>query len=172
MKASSSFPVSRRPGPPDPEPAAAPGSFPFQGSAGRATAVFLVAAVFLLIMAPACRAPGAAPPWLSTRPLDPAYLYGVGTSGRTLDPERMLRQAVERAVWEICFQARGVGTLIPRFKEEKDGAAVVELCRGDRVVHVLDGVEILSEYTFPRSVEPEEGAVAVLVRIPRAAMHW
>ena len=105
--------------------------------------------------------------------MDPVYLYGVGTSGRTLDPARMRKQAVERAVWELCFQATGAGDLEPCFKEEKDGNAVLEIRRGDRVIHVLRGVEVLSEYRFSSSRPGAEGdALAVLVRIPRALMQW
>ncbi len=122
-----------------------------------------------------CGSPGASPPgWMSARPGDPDTLYGVGTCGPTRKPEEARCHAIERAVWEICYQARGQADYEVTFQEEDgEGRLSLEIRKNGKVVHIMEGAELVDErhFTPPGRGRSEEN-LAVLVRVPRSALGW
>jgi hypothetical protein len=139
------------------------------------TRPYLFLAFCAAIIAAGCLTSGETlPDWMAHRPVHPDFLYGVGTCGRTREPEQARILAIERAVWEVCSQARGHFDGEIEFDEEyANGTVSLRILRQGRVQHALDGVQLIDEAFFQRSKEGfRQDTVVVLVRIPRSALNW
>ena len=138
-------------------------------------AMFRFYSIFAAILCAGCAAEVASlPAWMTHRPENPAYLYGVGTCGRTLDPDEARILAVERAVWEICCQAGNSMDYEIAYKEEDDaGRITVEIRAGGRLIRTLANVEVVDQAPFIelREGRPEE-SMAILVRVGKEAVRF
>ena len=114
------------------------------------------------------------PEWMNSRPIEPGYYYGVGWCGPTRAPEKTRELAIERAVKEICMQARGRCEFdIEYLEEAKDSTVSLELKQEGRIIHTIHGVRIVNEKLC--KVSPSgfhEDTWFVLIQIPVRDMVW
>ena len=114
------------------------------------------------------------PDWITSRPVETGYYFGVGTCGPTRTAERRRGLAIERAMWEICMQARGRCEFDFKLKEENsNGAITLDLMKGGTKVHTISGASIVDEVTRPVSLSSlKEETLYILIRIPAKSVFW
>jgi len=139
----------------------------------RLTALTLIV---LLCGITACTGPSACtgpPDWISRRPHDPGYLYGVGHCGRTYIPGDARKTAVERAARELYQQAWGpTGFQFRCDEDHEEGGIAVAVIDGDRQIDTMTELEIVEEMVCcGRHGLFDEGTVLVLVRMSEKALR-
>lgn len=134
-----------------------------------------VPALFVLLLIAACATSTAyQPEWLLNRPYEPGTLHGVGRCGKTERPSRARELAIQRAVAEICYQARGKCDYQIKYKEEtEEGTVTVEIQSDGRTVHTLSGIKIIDERFYPAADDGySQDTTYVLVRIADGLLPW
>jgi hypothetical protein len=111
----------------------------------------------------------AEPGWLTRRPSDPAFFYGVGQCGPTYYSQEALQIAIVRAATEIHRQSQGLSDDDVRYVgEADDGSVSVVVERDGREIGRLEGLVIVERVQLSRGRSGRaDGSIAVLLRWPR-----
>ena len=117
------------------------------------------------------------PSWYRARPLEAGYWIGVGTCGETSRPGLARKLAIQRAMKEICFQAKGSCDYTFEYVEEEEGSPSIKAKIDDRVIHSITGFQVVEEALIPATGEGTRGRKAqdttyVLVKIDRRRLPW
>lgn len=113
------------------------------------------------------------PSWYRARPLEAGYWTGVGTCGETSRPGLARKLAIQRAMKEICYQAKGSCEYDFELVEEEDGSLSLKAKRDDRIIHSITGFQLIEELVVPEAKDGfTQDMTFVLMRIQRNKVPW